>query len=118
ALAGRTHDAIKHLEDTLRLTKAKLGPDHAETLWAMSSLAFYHRKAGRLPEALQLYEEMLRLQQAKLGPDHPETLKTLEDVTYLRLRHFEKLKDAAGCRATAEMWERHKRADAESLYRA
>jgi hypothetical protein len=36
----------------------------------------------------------------------------------LRLRHFEKTKDAAGCRATAEMWEKLNRADAESLYTA
>ena len=36
----------------------------------------------------------------------------------LRLRHFEKTKDAAGCRATAEMWEKLKRTDAGSLYNA
>jgi serine/threonine protein kinase len=36
----------------------------------------------------------------------------------LRLRHFEKTKDAAGCRATAKMWEKLNRADAESLYTA
>jgi hypothetical protein len=36
----------------------------------------------------------------------------------LRLRHFEKTRDAAGCRATAEMWERLQRTDAGSLYNA
>jgi hypothetical protein len=36
----------------------------------------------------------------------------------LRLRHFQKSKDAAGCRATATMWEALKRADAGSLYDA
>ncbi|HEY7153037.1 MAG TPA: protein kinase [Gemmataceae bacterium] len=36
----------------------------------------------------------------------------------LRLRPFEKTKDAAGCRATAEMWEKLNRTDAESLYTA
>ncbi len=36
----------------------------------------------------------------------------------LRLRHFEKSKSAAGCRATAEMWETLKRTDADSLYSA
>jgi hypothetical protein len=34
----------------------------------------------------------------------------------LRLRHFEKARDAAGCRATAEMWEKLNRTDAEGLY--
>jgi hypothetical protein len=32
--------------------------------------------------------------------------------------HFAKLNDAAGCRATAEMWEKSQRADAASLYDA
>jgi hypothetical protein len=36
----------------------------------------------------------------------------------LRLRHFEKIKDASACRATAEMWERLNRADADSFYNA
>jgi hypothetical protein len=36
----------------------------------------------------------------------------------LRLRHFEKSRDAAGCRQTAAMWENLKRADGNSLYRA
>ena len=33
-----------------------------------------------------------------------------------RLRHFAAVKDAAGCRATAEKWEALHRTDAESLY--
>ena len=36
----------------------------------------------------------------------------------LRRRHFEKVKDASGCRTTAEMWERLNRTDAGSLYNA
>jgi hypothetical protein len=39
-------------------------------------------------------------------------------VTDLRLRHFEKAKDVAGCRATAELWEKLQRTDADSLYTA
>ena len=35
-----------------------------------------------------------------------------------RLRHFEKSKDATGCRNTAERWEKLKRTDAESRYTA
>jgi hypothetical protein len=35
-----------------------------------------------------------------------------------RLRHFAKVRDAARCRQTAQMWENLKRADADSLYRA
>jgi hypothetical protein len=36
----------------------------------------------------------------------------------LRLRHFAKTRDAAGCRQTAERWEQLNRADAASLYTA
>jgi hypothetical protein len=40
----------------------------------------------------------------------------LPAVMTLRLRHFEKRQDAAGCRQTAEMWEALQRTDAQSLY--
>ena len=36
----------------------------------------------------------------------------------LRLKHFAGAKDAAGCRATAETWERLSRTDAGSLFQA
>jgi hypothetical protein len=39
-------------------------------------------------------------------------------LLYLRLQHFEKTKDAAGCRATAEMWEKLQRPEAVSFYTA
>jgi hypothetical protein len=42
----------------------------------------------------------------------------LPGVMVLRLRHFEKSRDAAGCRQTAAMWENLTRADADSLYNA
>jgi hypothetical protein len=42
----------------------------------------------------------------------------LPGVMGVRLRHFERAGDAAGCRQTAEMWENLKRADADSLYNA
>src|SRR5262249_34016946 len=39
-------------------------------------------------------------------------------VMYIRMLHFQKIKDAAGCRATAEMWEKLERTDVASLYDA
>jgi serine/threonine protein kinase len=45
-----------------------------------------------------------------------ETRAVLDFV--VRLRHIEKTRDAAGCRATAERWEKLNRGDAESLYLA
>ena len=44
--------------------------------------------------------------------------RLMPSVLDLRLRHFEKVKDPAGCRQTAEMWEKLNRADAASLYNA
>jgi hypothetical protein len=46
---------------------------------------------------------------------HPELLPSVFD---LRLRHFGKVKDPAGCRQTAEMWEKLNRTDTPSLYTA
>jgi hypothetical protein len=39
-------------------------------------------------------------------------------VMALRLKHFENTKDATGCRATAELWEKLNRTDAPSLHTA
>jgi hypothetical protein len=42
----------------------------------------------------------------------------LPRVIDLRLRHFEKTKDAAGCLQTVAMWENLKRTDLDSLYKS
>ena len=46
---------------------------------------------------------------------NPRMVPTVMDI---RLRHFARAKDPAGCRATAERWEALKRTDAGSLYGA
>ena len=72
--AGQLDRALPLLEETLALRKAKLGPDHPDTLTSMNNLADGYRAAGQLDRALPLYEETLALRKAKLGPDHPDTL--------------------------------------------
>jgi tetratricopeptide (TPR) repeat protein len=153
--AGRHEEALQLREETLALRKAKLGPDHHETLRSMHNLANSYHALGRYDEALQLREETLALRKAKLGPDHLETLmsmwglaeslaqadrgaeavpiidecveraagkvvdaKLIPGVMTVRLQHFEKKQNPAGCRQTAEMWEKLGRTDAESLYTA
>jgi hypothetical protein len=37
--AGRTEEALELHEETLQLRKAKLGPDHPDTLKSMNNLA-------------------------------------------------------------------------------
>jgi tetratricopeptide (TPR) repeat protein len=152
---GRHPEAFKLREQTLALMKAKLGADHPDTFRGMNNLADSYQVLGRHPEALELYEQALALRKTKLGPDHPDTLWSMGNladglfrlgrsaeaipiideclrraegravnpqvipmVMNLRLRHFEKAKDVAACRATAEMWEKLRRRDANSLYNA
>jgi Tetratricopeptide repeat len=67
---GRTQEALKLREETLQLQKAKLGPDHPNTLTSMNNLAVSYEAVGRTREGLKLREETLQLQKAKLGPDH------------------------------------------------
>jgi tetratricopeptide (TPR) repeat protein len=77
---GRHADALKLNEETLPLMKAKLGPDHRDTLRVMNNLASCYADLGRLAEAVKLFEETLVLQKAKLGPDHPDTLWTMSGL--------------------------------------
>ena len=76
------------------MLKAKLGPDHPDTLSSMNNLAAptMPRPARR---GLKLYEETLGDTKAKLGPDHPETLTSHEQPGQRlrgRGRHAEALK--------------------------
>jgi tetratricopeptide (TPR) repeat protein len=77
---GRHADALKIREETLALRKAKLGPDHPDTLMSMSNLADTYFAVGRHADALKLREEILALRTAKLGPDHPDTWVSKADV--------------------------------------
>ena len=77
---GRLKEALTLYEETLKRTKAKLGPDHPLTLQVMKNLAAAYQAAGRLPEALPLFEAALKGRQAKLGPDHPDTLALMTQL--------------------------------------
>jgi tetratricopeptide (TPR) repeat protein len=77
---GRFAEALKLCEETLTLRKAKLGPDHPDTLNSMNNLANSYDALGRHAEALKLREETLALQQAKLGPDDPDTLISMHNL--------------------------------------
>jgi serine/threonine protein kinase/tetratricopeptide (TPR) repeat protein len=110
---GRHADALKLREETLRLRKAKLGPDHPDTLRSMWCLAESLAKLERGAEAVPILDECVRRAAGKAVP-----AGLLPGVMVVRLRHFEKAGDAAGCRQTAEMWENMKRTDADSLYDA
>jgi hypothetical protein len=111
---GRYVDALTLREKTLALRQLRLGPDHPHTLKSMWAVAESLVKLERGAEAVPIIDECFRRAAGK-GCCQPALLT---GVMVLRLRHFEKAGDVAGCRQTAEMWENLKRTDADSLYDA
>jgi hypothetical protein len=93
------------------MRKAKLGPDHPDTLTSMQAWATSLVEAGRDAEAMPLIDECLRLAEGKYLD--PAVVAALFDA---RMRHFERTKDPVGCRETAVMWEKRHLTDPDSLY--
>jgi serine/threonine protein kinase/tetratricopeptide (TPR) repeat protein len=113
AALGRDADALKLREETFALRRAKLGADHPDTLITMSELAESLVAANRSQEASPMIDECLRLAAGK-----NVDASVLFSAYNARMRIYEKAKDAAGCRQTAETWEKLNRTDADSLYSA
>jgi tetratricopeptide (TPR) repeat protein len=78
--AGKIRPPLPVLEETLKVRKAKLGPDHPQTLQSMGQLAVGYWQEKRLDRSIPLFEETLRRQEAKLGRDHPDTLLTVGNL--------------------------------------
>ena len=57
--AGRLDEALPLFEETLKLEKSKLGPEHPDTLSALEALASAYSHAGRMREAIRFYNEVL-----------------------------------------------------------
>jgi tetratricopeptide (TPR) repeat protein/tRNA A-37 threonylcarbamoyl transferase component Bud32 len=108
---GRLADALELHRETLALRETKLGPNHPDTLRSLWAIADNLVKLDRGGEAIPVIDDCVR--RATGQAVHPELLPA---VTKLRMRHFAKIHDAAGCRATAEMWDKLGRADADSLF--
>jgi hypothetical protein len=113
AALGRDADALKLREETFALRRTKLGADHPDTLMTMAELAGSLVAANRSQEASPMIDECLRLATGK-NVDSSVLLSAYD----ARLRIYEKAKDAAGCRQTAETWEKLNRTDPDSLYSA
>jgi serine/threonine protein kinase len=106
-------EALKLRQERLALRKAKLGPDHPDTLVSMWGVAESLVNLGRGAEAVPLIDDCVQRATGKFVDP-----RLVPGVMDLRLRHFEKMKDPAGCRQTAALWEKLNRADAASLYTA
>jgi tetratricopeptide (TPR) repeat protein len=73
---------VQLCDQKLQLQKAKLGPEHPDTLHSMDSLAWAYGEAGKLDLAVQLCDQKLQLQKAKLGPEHPDTLQSMTSLAW------------------------------------
>ena len=83
--AGQLDLALPLLEETLKLFKAKFGPEHPHTLLSMGYLAGGYTAAGKLDLAIPLFEETLKVEKAKFGPEHPNTLISMYNLA-VRIR--------------------------------
>ncbi len=72
--------ALPLYEESLRVQKAKLGPDHPDTLASMNDLGTCHWSLRRLDKSIPLFEELLPLQEKKLGRDNPDTLVSVANL--------------------------------------
>jgi tetratricopeptide (TPR) repeat protein len=66
--ASRLDEALLLFEESLKLMKAKLGPDHPRTLIIMNNLAWGYLEASRWADAEKTARECLGLRPTK-GPD-------------------------------------------------
>ncbi|HEX4590030.1 MAG TPA: serine/threonine-protein kinase, partial [Gemmataceae bacterium] len=110
---GLPSEALKLHQEAFAIRKARLGTDHSDTLSSMAGISICLAELDRAAEAVPLIDAFLRTAAGKTM--NPALIAQLMEV---RLRHFEKAKDSAGCRTTAEMWESLERSDASSLYDA
>jgi serine/threonine protein kinase/tetratricopeptide (TPR) repeat protein len=110
---GKQAESEPYFREALEIQRKQLPPGHEATLRAMKSLALSLIACDHGDEAIALIDELFRVTKGKAVPADLVT-----PLINPRLRHFQKAKDAAGCRVSAEMWEGLNRADAEFLYDA
>jgi tetratricopeptide (TPR) repeat protein len=108
---GRLAEAMKLHEETLAARKRVLPADHPDTLWSMSRVAKCLVTLDRGTEAVSIIDECLTKAAGKVVDP-----QLIHEVMDMRLWHFQKVNDPAGCRATATMWEKLDRRDAAGLY--
>jgi serine/threonine protein kinase/tetratricopeptide (TPR) repeat protein len=77
---GEASLMVEVLQKALATRRAKLGPDHPDTLTSMNDLALAYQESDQLAKAMPLLEETLAKMKAKLGPDHPDTLTSMNSL--------------------------------------
>jgi tetratricopeptide (TPR) repeat protein len=82
---GHYAEAQPHLERSLGLRSARLGPKHPDTLISKNNLALLYHDQGKYDQAESLYQEALAAQNAARGPDDPNTLTYQNNLAKLYL---------------------------------
>lgn len=78
--AGEQNKAVTVLVELLNSRKAKLGPDHADTLDSMNSLGVVYWQMRQFDKAISVFEELLKIQEKKLGRDDLDTKFTVANL--------------------------------------
>ena len=113
AALGRHDESLKLHQEVLATRRRQLPADHPATLTSLSAVVAALVEAKRVGEAVPLIDEYVPLANAKgIKP------KTARSMMEQRLRHFQGANDPAGCRATAEKWEKLGHPGSGSLYAA
>ncbi len=109
---GRFEDALKWDEEAFGRRDAVLGPRNIDTLRSLNNVIVRLRSLDRHAESIPRIDDFLSRAKGVAAPDWSAR------VCSWRVAHFQKLGDAAGCRATAELWEGMGLTDAACLYAA
>ena len=84
--AGRIDaDAIRRLEENLRVRERVLGAAHPDIMGSRHELALAYQEAGRADRAAGLHERNLQDRQRALGADHPDTLRSRHGLALAHL---------------------------------
>jgi serine/threonine protein kinase/tetratricopeptide (TPR) repeat protein len=111
SLQGKHTEAEPYYREALEMKRKQFPPNHPQTFWSLGSMARLLIASDRGDEAIPFIDECVQVgEKAAMQPS-----SALFDF---RLRYFQKRQDAAGCRASSEMWERMNRTDAAFLYNA
>ena len=76
--AGRTKEALVLRKQVVELCRREFGPEHSDTLEAITDLAQSYDAVRRFDSALELYDKVIRLQTQKFSSQHPATLNTMQ----------------------------------------
>jgi tetratricopeptide (TPR) repeat protein len=92
---GDPQTALGHLGQAYRRRRARLGPDHRDTLAAANNLAMNLRALGDYAQARALDQETLHRRRDLLGEDDADTLASANNLALdlLALGEFERARD-------------------------